>query len=197
MKRPRKIQILTLGNSKVGKTSILKRYDDDKMPLAYLTTLGVDLITKRLKFDNEDITLKIWDTAGQERFRTITHSFYKQAEGVLLVYDVTDRESFESLTGWVKTIQEHSDADIIKYLVANKIDLVEGRKVDKEEGKAIADKYKMKYYETSARNNINVKEVVEDLAHEIYATFNPREIHARITTGKTKSSGHSGCCVII
>eukprot|EP00826_Nyctotherus_ovalis_P053043 TRINITY_DN682_c0_g3_i1.p2 TRINITY_DN682_c0_g3~~TRINITY_DN682_c0_g3_i1.p2 ORF type:complete len:199 (+),score=67.23 TRINITY_DN682_c0_g3_i1:77-673(+) len=198
MKKERKIQILTLGNSKVGKTSILKRYENDKIPLTHITTLGVDLITKKLALGGDTVVLKIWDTAGQERFRTITHTFYKQAEGVLLVFDLTDRESFESLSAWIKTIQDHADERIVKYLVGNKADLAEERKVNKQEALHVANHYKMKYYETSARNNVNVKEVIEDITKEVYETISAKETHTQIHGRRNTSDNQGkGCCIII
>eukprot|EP00829_Urostomides_striatus_P009350 TRINITY_DN204_c0_g1_i3.p1 TRINITY_DN204_c0_g1~~TRINITY_DN204_c0_g1_i3.p1 ORF type:complete len:145 (+),score=37.68 TRINITY_DN204_c0_g1_i3:166-600(+) len=133
MKNAKKIQILTLGDGKVGKTSLLKRYNEDAFTTHHLTTIGIDFITKDIKLGNENISVKIWDTAGQERFRTITHTFYKQAQGVLLVFDVTDKTSYENLHTWVNSISEHADQGIIKYLIANKIDLASERVVSTEE----------------------------------------------------------------
>ena len=198
MKGGRKIQILTLGDSKVGKTSLLKRYDDNAFNSNHLTTIGIDFITKQANIKDELVTLKIWDTAGQERFRTITHSFYKQAEGVLVVFDVTDHKSYESLSGWMSSIQEHADVNIIKYLVGNKIDLTEGRKVSKEEGEEMAKRYEMKYFETSAKDNINVAETIEGLANEIFEKAAVKEDHMKIVSGQEKKPGENGgCCTII
>lgn len=138
---------------------------------------------------------KIWDTAGQERFRTITHTFYKQAEGVLLVFDVTDRMSYENLHAWVNSIHEHADERIIKYLVANKIDLTEERKVTKEEGQKLANQYKMKYFETSAKDNTNVTESVESLVKEIHSNLAIKEDTGRISvTAGRKTAKEGGCC---
>ena len=196
MKSARKVQILTLGDGKVGKTSLLKRYNEDAFTSHHLTTIGIDFITKDVKIGNDLVTVKIWDTAGQERFRTITHTFYKQAEGVLLVFDVTDRMSYENLHTWVNSIHEHADEKIIKYLIANKIDLTEERKVTKEEGQKMANQYKMKYYETSARTNINVADSIEGLAQEIYQTASVKEESGKVSIAnknKVKTEG-GGCC---
>ena len=196
MKSAKKVQILTLGDGKVGKTSLLKRYNEDAFTSHHLTTIGIDFITKDVKLGNENITVKIWDTAGQERFRTITHTFYKQAEGVLLVFDVTDRMSYENLHAWINSIHEHADEKIIKYLIANKIDLTEERKVTKEEGQKMANQYKMKYFETSAKTNINVTEAVESLVKDVYETSPSKEDPTKVTVsskGKDKSAA-GGCC---
>ncbi len=146
------------------------------------------------------VTAKIWDTAGQERFRTITHTFYKQAEGVLLVFDVTDRMSYENLHTWVNSIHEHADEKIIKYLIANKIDLTEERKVTKEEGQKMANQYGMKYFEASAKSNINITESVESIVKEIYENVAQKEDSAKITVGVGKGNKapqqEGGCCTI-
>ncbi len=146
------------------------------------------------------VTAKIWDTAGQERFRTITHTFYKQAEGVLLVFDVTDRMSYENLHTWVNSIHEHADEKIIKYLVANKIDLTEERKVTKEEGQKMANQYGMKYFEASAKSNINVSESIESLVKEIFESVAQKEDPTKITVGAGNrgkaAKEEGGCCTI-
>ncbi len=202
MKSSRKVQILTLGDGKVGKTSLLKRYNEDAFTSHHLTTIGIDFITKDVKIGNDQVTVKIWDTAGQERFRTITHTFYKQAEGVLLVFDVTDRMSYENLHTWVNSIHEHADEKIIKYLIANKIDLTEERKVTKEEGQKMANQYKMKYFETSAKANINVTDAIEGLAKEIYESgaSAKADLRGKVSIGgkdKPKNAQEGGCCTII
>ncbi len=197
MKATRKIQILTLGDGKVGKTSILKRYKEGAFTTHHLTTIGIDFITNDVKIGNELVTVKIWDTAGQERFRTITHTFYKQAQGVLLVFDVTDRMSYENLHSWITSIHEHADEKIIKYLVANKIDLTEERKVAKEEGQKMAQQYGMKYFETSAKANINVTECIESLAKEVYEKFAAKEESKVVIGSAAKAPQESGSCCAI
>eukprot|EP00826_Nyctotherus_ovalis_P066268 TRINITY_DN977_c0_g3_i1.p1 TRINITY_DN977_c0_g3~~TRINITY_DN977_c0_g3_i1.p1 ORF type:complete len:201 (-),score=74.46 TRINITY_DN977_c0_g3_i1:134-736(-) len=199
MKNARKIQILTLGDGKVGKTSLLKRYNEDAFTSHHLTTIGIDFITKDIKINNENVTVKIWDTAGQERFRTITHTFYKQAEGVLLVFDVTDRTSYENLHNWVNSIHEHADEKIIKYLIGNKIDLTEERKVTKDEGQKMANQYNMKYFETSAKANTNVTEAIEGLAKEVLEKVAAKVDATRVSVGpanKKKDNSGSGCCTV-
>ena len=164
-----------------------------------MTTIGIDFITKDVKVGNENVSVKIWDTAGQERFRTITHTFYKQAEGVLLVFDVTDRSSYENLHAWINSIHEHADEKIIKYLIANKIDLTDERKVTKEEGQKMASQYSMKYFETSAKTNTNITESIESIIKDIYESFSLKEDKTRITVGgrgKPKEEEKGGCCTI-
>eukprot|EP00831_Metopus_contortus_P007236 TRINITY_DN12769_c0_g1_i4.p1 TRINITY_DN12769_c0_g1~~TRINITY_DN12769_c0_g1_i4.p1 ORF type:complete len:203 (+),score=15.09 TRINITY_DN12769_c0_g1_i4:169-777(+) len=185
------------GDGKVGKTSILKRFNEDVFTSHHLTTIGIDFITKDIKVDGNTVSVKIWDTAGQERFRTITHTFYKQAKGVLLVFDVTDRMSYENLHSWVNSIHEHADEKIIKYLIANKIDLTDERKVSTEEGQKMANSYNMKYFETSAKDKTNVTESITSLATEIFRTSSLEADKTRVTVGnsaKRKKDSKGGCC---
>ncbi len=113
--------------------------------------------------------MKIWDTAGQERFMAITKAFYRQAQGVMLVFDVTKKQSFEKLEGWAENIGENVHANVTKYLVANKTDLLEDRAVSSEQGKEFAEAHDMKYFETSAKGNQNVKLIFESMAEDICA----------------------------
>eukprot|EP00826_Nyctotherus_ovalis_P035378 TRINITY_DN3037_c0_g1_i19.p1 TRINITY_DN3037_c0_g1~~TRINITY_DN3037_c0_g1_i19.p1 ORF type:complete len:200 (+),score=38.87 TRINITY_DN3037_c0_g1_i19:189-788(+) len=165
-----KVHIIMLGETHVGKTSLVKRYDNDTFTLQHLTTLGVDFISKEVaNTDTQLITAKIWDTAGQERFRTVAKSFYQQADGVLLVFDLTNEKSFDKLHCWTRSICEVANEGVVKYLVGNKVDLTEDRVIEQEEVMKVAAEYGMKYCETSAKRKINVTEVFEDIikdAHE-------------------------------
>ena len=114
------------------------------------------------------IPVQIWDTAGQERFNTITYSFYWQAQGVIIVFDVTNRETFDSVKKWINSIAEHADPSIIKVLVGNKIDLEDERQVQRHEAGALAAEYKIWYFETSAKENQNVWEVINHMMEEVY-----------------------------
>ena len=139
-----------------------------------------------MQLNGQDVYLKIWDTAGQERFRTITHSFYRQADGMFIVYDVTNRNSFNGIPGWMEGIHEHADENVIKYLVANKIDMAEGRVVTREEGQKMANQYNVKYYETSAKDNTNIKELIEDMGKEIMEKCTQRQESMRISIANSK-----------
>eukprot|EP00829_Urostomides_striatus_P009490 TRINITY_DN2079_c0_g1_i1.p1 TRINITY_DN2079_c0_g1~~TRINITY_DN2079_c0_g1_i1.p1 ORF type:complete len:217 (+),score=69.20 TRINITY_DN2079_c0_g1_i1:65-715(+) len=178
---------------------IRDRYNEDAFTTHHLTTIGIDFITKEVKIGNENVSVKIWDTAGQERFRTITHTFYKQAQGVLLVFDVTDKQSYENLHTWVNSISEHADQGIIKYLIANKIDLTSERVVTQEEGQKMAKQYNMKYFETSAKNNVNVTESIESIAKEVYENCTLKEDPNKVVVGskaKAQPAQQGGCCEI-
>jgi small GTP-binding protein len=161
------LKILTVGESGVGKTCILLRYTDNKFIKNHLTTIGIDYKAKDISINNKSIKLKIWDTAGQERFRNITQQYYKNADGILLIYDVSDLNSFEKVRDWMKQIQSCTpNGTIAIVLVGNKCD-VDNRSVSIEEGKELAAEFNIKYFETSALNNINVEDTFNYLAKEI------------------------------
>ena len=154
-------KIVTIGNSCVGKTSLIKRFvnnifNDDNL----ISTIGIDFSIKLLQIDDAKIKLQIWDTAGQERFHSITRSFYLTAKGIIIVYDVTNRKSFEQVHYWLNeiSIQREDNIFIPKILVANKTDLIE-RKVSFEEGLKLAKKNNMTFFETSANTGENVNEM--------------------------------------
>ena len=160
------LKFLTLGDSMVGKTSIVLRFVDNIFYDQTKSTIGVDFKTKVIKFGNKHIKIKVWDTAGQERFRTITRQYYKNAEGMILIYDVTEQKTFEQVGDWVTSIMENKQKDAKVILVGNKIDCKE-RIITKEQGEELAQKYNLPYYETSASTGQNVHKIVEALAEEI------------------------------
>lgn len=102
------IQVIILGDGAIGKTSMIKQYTKSEFDEDHITTLGLDFATKKYTAkDGKEISAKIWDTAGQERFRTLTHSFYKNADGIIISYDVTDRKTFENIKTWIESIEQH------------------------------------------------------------------------------------------
>jgi len=160
-------KILTIGESGVGKTCILLRYTDNKFSKHHLTTIGIDFKTKQVNYFDKKIKLYIWDTAGQERFRNIAQQYYNGADGIFLVYDVTDRKSFEKISEWMKTILSYNTKEKIGLiLLANKIDS-DTREVNKEEGENLAREFGIKYFETSALTNYNLNESFSCMVDEI------------------------------
>jgi Ras-related protein Rab-8A len=121
------IKMLMIGDSGVGKTCLLLRYANDSFSPSFITTIGIDFKIKNIQVDGKKIKLQIWDTAGQERFRTITTSYFRGAQGVVLVYDVTDRKTFISIRNWMAQIQLHADANINRILIGNKCDMNDSR----------------------------------------------------------------------
>ena len=163
-----KYKIMILGESKVGKTSLIKRYTKDQFGGIYLTTVGMDFQDKIIDIENKKVRLQIWDTAGQERFRNVTKSYFQSSQGLVLVYDITDRESFEKLNFWVDNIKNNAPENAKFILVGNKCDLANERKVSYEEGENYAKNLNIKFFEASARDGTNVNELFFYLANEIY-----------------------------
>lgn len=165
-------KILLVGDSGVGKTCLLTRFTSDQYDGNVDATVGVDFGTKQLLIEDTDVKLTVWDTAGQERFRTLTSTFYRGAAGVIYVFDVTRRKTLESLEkSWMDEVDQHStEADIVKMIVANKVDMREARQVTWEEGRNIARNLGCMYVETSAKNNIAVGNAFEELVLKILDT---------------------------
>ena len=158
------IKLLMIGDSGVGKTCLLLRYANDSFSPTFITTIGIDFKIKNVDIDGTRIKLQIWDTAGQERFRTITTSYFRGAQGILLVYDVTDRRSFESIRNWISQIQQHADVHVNKILVGNKCDMTDEKVVSTQEGMDLANEFGIPFAEVSAKNDIKVDDSFKDLA---------------------------------
>ena len=133
-------KILLIGNSGVGKSSLLLRFSDDTFTGNFMPTIGVDFKIRTLEVDGKTIKLQIWDTAGQERFKTITNSYYKGAHGIIVTYDVTDKESYKNIDNWMNEVEKHASDNVSRILVGNKSDLEDSRQVSYDEGKELADR---------------------------------------------------------
>lgn len=151
-------KILIVGDSSVGKSCLLLRFVDDTYTDNYFSTIGVDFKIRTIMFGGKTIKLQIWDTAGQERFRAITTSYYRGAHGIIIVYDITDRLSFDNVTKWFKEIDHLANKKIQKLLVGNKSDLVSRRDVEYAIGKEFAEKLGIPFIETSTKKSTNVEE---------------------------------------
>ena len=181
-----KFKILVLGDSSVGKTTLLLKYVDGYFPTLYVATIGVEFKTKKINVDGIDITLQIWDTAGQERFRSVTKSFLKGADGIIYVYDVTNKESFDNLKTWINTAEE-SITDFKKIIIGNKIDIEDKKKVSTEMLEKFCEKQNLKGLETSAKNGTNVNEMFELLTKMIIDGKTKEELLIKYNNeGKTK-----------
>ncbi|KAE9461143.1 hypothetical protein C3L33_06946, partial [Rhododendron williamsianum] len=141
------------------------------VPLTFLSSLptySIDFKIRTIELDGKRIKLQIWDTAGQERFRTITTAYYRGAMGILLVYDVTDESSFNNIRNWIRNIEQHASDNVNKILVGNKADMDESKRaVPTSKGQALADEYGIKFFETSAKTNLNVEQVFFSIARDI------------------------------
>ncbi|KAJ1728601.1 Ras- protein Rab-18 [Coemansia sp. RSA 2049] len=166
-------KILLVGDSNVGKSSILLRFTDDHFlpPEDTSATIGVDFKVKMHDVDGKRYKLTIWDTAGQERFRTLTSSYYRGAQGVILVYDVSSRETFEHLDNWVEELSTYcSSDDVVKMVVGNKIDKESERQVTRKEGAEYARRHQTLFLECSAKTKIGVQQAMEELVNKIVET---------------------------
>ena len=163
-----KYKIMILGESKVGKTSLIKRYTKDQFGGVYLTTVGMDFQDKIIEIEDKKIRLQIWDTAGQDRFRNVTKSYFQSAKGLIIVYEISDKESFEKINFWMEHIKNNAPEDAKIILVGNKEDLTSERQVSIEDGENKAKNYNIKFFEACAKDGTNVKELFYYLANEIY-----------------------------
>eukprot|EP00441_Pelagodinium_beii_P018332 CAMPEP_0197667252 /NCGR_PEP_ID=MMETSP1338-20131121/65643_1 /TAXON_ID=43686 ORGANISM="Pelagodinium beii, Strain RCC1491" /NCGR_SAMPLE_ID=MMETSP1338 /ASSEMBLY_ACC=CAM_ASM_000754 /LENGTH=200 /DNA_ID=CAMNT_0043246451 /DNA_START=143 /DNA_END=741 /DNA_ORIENTATION=- len=160
-------KLLLIGDSGVGKSCLLLRFADDTYTESYISTIGVDFKIRTIELDGKQIKLQIWDTAGQDRFRTITSSYYRGAHGIIIVYDITDRESFDNVKQWLSEIDRYACENVNKLLVGNKMDLADKRAVTWEEAKAFAEEHSMTFLETSAKAATNVEKAFTTMASEI------------------------------
>ncbi len=160
-------KLLIIGDSGVGKSCILLRYTEDTFTESYISTIGVDFKISHIELDGKHIKLQIWDTAGQERFRTITSSYYRGAHGIIIVYDVTDGESFQNVKQWLHEINRYAFENVCKILVGNKCDQSDKRVISKMSGEEYAQSLGMEYIETSAKNADNIDELFKRLSKQI------------------------------
>lgn len=161
---------MLIGDSGVGKSCLLLRFADDTFSDTYISTIGVDFKIRTIDLDGKVVKLQIWDTAGQERFRTITSSYYRGSHGIIIVYDITDQSSFNSIRGWLEEIKSYADPKVQRLLVGNKCDLTSKRVIQEADAKAYADELNMPFLETSAHDATNVENAFMQIAHQIAAT---------------------------
>ena len=156
------IKILTLGDTEVGKTSIVLRFSDDKFDDNQFATIGIDFKTKYMKMGDSSVKVLIWDTAGQEKFQNIAKQYYKGANGVLLIYDISNKKSFERVDFWLKELKENNKInELFICLVGNKIDLEDKRVISTEEGEKYAQDNNIIFFEVSAKNKEGIAELFQ------------------------------------
>lgn len=147
-----------------------------------MASIGVDFKLKNLEVDGKKVKLQIWDTAGQERYKTITTSYYKGANAIVIVYDITDQESFEHIKSWLDEIHNYAKENVLLFLVGNKSDLESSRRITHKQGSQVADQYNLKFFETSAKNTFNV----ENIFVEATKTYIEKLDSANKSINKTK-----------
>jgi len=200
------IQLLVIGDSSVGKTSLITRYTNGTFKEEYLATVGLDYYSKVEAINNQTINIKLWDTAGQERYKALTQNYFRNAEGVLLTFDVTNTESFNNLKDWIgsiKTNMESKNIFLPLIIVGNKIDMEEAREINKEDAEKFVSDNNYKYFETSAKTGEGVDDAIRDLVNQVLNQGDQLDDHkiearksvqlkdANIESAETKKKG---CC---
>jgi len=160
-------KLLLVGDSGVGKSSLLLRFADNMFTESFITTIGVDFKIRTVDVGGKIVKLQVWDTAGQERYRTITGSLYRGAHGIFMVYDTTYSDSFMNVAKWLTEIDRYAHENVSKVLLGNKIDMESERKVTTEAGRELAEQLGMKFYEASARESTNVDKAFQHITEEI------------------------------
>ena len=185
-------KILLLGDSSVGKTCFLMRYTDNTFQEIHMSTIGLDYKLKNVQLDDgKMVKIQIWDTAGQDRFRSITKNYYKGAHGIILIYDITNKKSFENVRTWINQIKEEVSEKVSIILVGNKIDDEEHRAVQTEEGKNLAKELGLMFFECSAKSGVNIDSTFNELVKKTVENYSKV---AKGETLKNKKGGKKICC---
>jgi len=185
-------KLLLIGDSGVGKTSLLFRFAEDAFNATFISTIGIDFKIRTIEIEGKKIKLQVWDTAGQERFRTITTAYYRGAMGIILVYDVTCQASFDNISNWIKNTEEHASADVEKMILGNKCDMEPKRQITTEKGQRLADNYGVKFFETSARDSVNVETAFYEFARAIKAKEDKKNLDNQNANGANKKQQGKG-----
>ena len=166
-----KIKIFTLGNQEVGKSTFISRFTEDYFNESHLKTVGIDNVTKNITLPNgKTYSVNFWDTAGQEIYKSISLSTIKKADGIVLMYDITNKKTFDAIQKWTEDIKDSKGLDFPIILIGNKVDLSDKREVSKESGEELAKEYGFKFYETSNKDGTNIKEAGYELINQIVET---------------------------
>ena len=197
------LKVLLIGESDVGKSNILLRFTQNVFSADFIPTMGTDFLSKEIQIpDKEDtVRLNIWDTAGQERFRTITSSHYRCTDCVLVVFDITNRQSFERVSLWLHEVNRFTGENLQVAIVGNKIDLEESREVTKQEAQDFAAEYGVAYHECSAKENIDISCIFTSLAtkamkEQAIVTYQPANKHSTLKLPKKQRRFSKFCSSI-
>jgi len=200
-------KIVIVGDTGVGKSNLMSRFTKDEFSKELKATIGVEFSTRQIEHDNKIIEAQVWDTAGQERYKAITTAYYRGAIGALLVYDITNRSSFQNCERWLRELRAHTDPSMVAMLVGNKCDMRHRQQVDVEDAKDFAEDNNLAFIETSALDSTNVDLAFETICIEIY-----RIVRKNLAAGKYdpdrpapsmigttpimphKPQGGGGCC---
>ncbi|XP_015522594.1 ras-related protein Rab-37-like isoform X1 [Neodiprion virginianus] len=187
---------ILLGDSGVGKTSLLVQFDTGKFQTGnFAATVGIGFTNKVVTVDGMRVKLQIWDTAGQERFRSVTHAYYRDAHALLLLYDVTNKTSFDNIRAWLGEIREYAHDDVVIMLLGNKSDCGAERAVRREDGERLSREYRVPFMETSAKTGLNVELAFTAVARELKAkkSGNPDETRFNVQDYVRQQSQRNTC----
>ena len=191
--------ILLLGDSSVGKTSLMIRFTDQKFEENSSATVGIEFKNKEIQINDKTIKLHILDTAGQEKFRSVAKNFIRKGDGIIFTFDLSNKESFDSIKDWLITADDANE-DYQRILVGNKYDLPD-KKIDEEKAKKLAQRYNMKYFETSAKDGTNVDVIFKEIAELILSSPKGKKIEEEakkkkdnIKINSNKSTKKNKCC---
>ena len=189
------IKIMILGNYSVGKTSFLIRFTKNKFDETYLATIGIDYIYRIINIENKQYKLMFYDTAGEEKYKSIPKNHIKNVQGIILMYDITNKLSFDSIIDWISDVKEIKGENFPMILVGNKIDLNESREVTEEMGYELADKNQIEFFETSNKDGTNIQEAGLEIVYKILSEtkVNNSRIE-RIGTANTNNCTSRKCC---
>ncbi|XP_074292788.1 ras-related protein RABA5a-like [Silene latifolia] len=190
-------KIVLVGDSAVGKSNLLARFARDEFYPSSKSTIGVEFQTQKIAIEGREIKAQIWDTAGQERFRAVTSAYYRGAVGALLVYDISSRQTFDSIGRWLHELHTHSDMNVVTILVGNKSDLREAREVPTAEGKALAETQGLFFIETSALDSSNVALAFQTVVKEIYNILSRKVMQSGELKKNDSSSLGDGRTVVL
>ena len=189
------IKIMILGNYSVGKTSFLIRFTKNKFDETYLATIGIDYIYRIINIENKQYKLMFYDTAGEEKYKSIPKNHIKNVQGIILMYDITNKKSFDSIIDWISDVKEIKGENFPMILVGNKIDLNELREVTEEMGYELAEKNQIEFFETSNKDGTNIQEAGLEIVYKILSEtkVNNSRIE-RIGTANTNNCTSRKCC---
>ena len=182
-----KYGLATIGNSNVGKHSLITRYTKSQADKITAFSLGIDIQSKIIQIENKKIKIEIIYSPGQERFRIFPKKYFNNQDGIILIYDITDKDSFEQIISWIKDIKNHNFEKIKLILVGNKCDLNNERKVSIDKGQNLAKLYNIKFFEASAKEGTNVEELFSYIINEIYQENNPNKNTLTLKNDSSKS----------
>lgn len=191
----REIKLCMLGETQVGKTSLVVRFSKNKFNAFSEPTIGASFMTKRMMFNGSQLKYNIWDTAGQERFKGIANLYYRGAAAVIIVYDITSELSFKKVEFWANEVKRHGTENSIVVVVGNKLDLEVQREVPAERGKEFADAIQASFFEVSAKTSENVEEIFHEISRLLPPVVDgPRNPNYGLPPDMNAENSGKGCC---